>query len=200
MKSVTLAKASGEAKEVNIYFSFGYLLLGPIYSIYKGIIARGILLLLTYVAIIWKGCFPLIKKLVILTGVEASKLSFFDKLGEWYMYLLIGLLVVHLLLTFIFPRIYVKKLLKDGFVPYCEIDAQMLVRARLVKVGTIAYLASFNAIDGVQGKIKMGNSKNLAKELEELKELLKEGMLSKDEYETKRAEAIMRTATDKKKK
>ena len=171
IKSVTLAKASGEAKEVNVYFSFGYLLLGPLYSIYKGVIFRGILLLLGYVAIAWKGFFPLVKNLIVLMGAESEKLWFFDKLGEWYMYLLIGLLVVHLLLSLVFPRMYIKKLLKDGFVPYCEIDAQMLVRARLAKVGTIAYLASFKAIDGVQGKIKMGNSKNLAKELEELKEL-----------------------------
>ena len=41
----------------------------------------------------------------------------------------------------------------------------------------------------------MGNSKNLIKELDELKDLLKEGMLSKDDYEKKRAEAIMRSAS-----
>ena len=58
-------------------------------------------------------------------------------------------------------------------------------------------MSSFKAVDGVQGKIKMGNSKDLAKELEELKQLLKEGMISKDEYETKRAMAIMRSGSKK---
>jgi hypothetical protein len=89
--------------------------------------------------------------------------------------------------------------MKDGYAPYCEIDTQLLIKYKLAKVGTQCYLASFKAIDGVQGKIKMGNSKDLAKELEELKQLLKEGMLTKDEYETKRAQAIMRCGTTKKK-
>ena len=45
-----------------------------------------------------------------------------------------------------------------------------------------------------EGKIKVGNSKDLQKELDELKQLLKEGMITKDEYETKRAMAIMRNS------
>ena len=89
--------------------------------------------------------------------------------------------------------------MKKGYVPYSEIDTQILIKHDIVKVGTMCYLSSFKAIDGVQGKIKMGNSKDLDKELEELKQLLKEGMLTKDEYETKRAMAIMRSGNSKKK-
>ena len=66
------------------------------------------------------------------------------------------------------------------------------------KVGTLSYLSAFKTVDGVQGKIKMGNSKTLEKELQELKELLKEGMITKDEYETKRAMAIMRNSNKNK--
>ena len=92
----------------------------------------------------------------------------------------------------------IRKLFKKGYVPYAEIDTQILIKYNLVKVGTLCYLSSFKAVDGVQGKIKMGNSKNLEKELDELKQLLKEGMINKDEYETKRAMAIMRSSNTKK--
>ena len=199
MKTVTLARQSGESKEVNVYFSLEYLLLGPLYWLYKGIIVRGILLTLGYVAIFWKGLFGLIKQLLVNWGVSETNLAFLDTLDGWYIYLLIGLAVVHLLLAFITPRVVIKKHSKDGYVPYCEIDTQIMIKHKLAKVGTQCYLASFKAIDGVQGKIKMGNSKDLARELDELKQLLKEGMLSKDEYETKRAEAIMRSGSKKNK-
>ena len=132
-------------------------------------------------------------------GVEESNLKLFDSLNDNYLYLLIGLFVVHVILAFVTPRVIIKRTMKDGYAPYCEIDTQLLIKHKLAKVGTQCYLASFKAIDGVQGKIKMGNSKDLAKELEELKQLLKEGMLTKDEYETKRAQAIMRCGTTKKK-
>lgn len=198
MKRVTFANTNAETKEVNINFSLGYFLLGPIYYLYKVMIVRGLLLLLAYVAIIYKGFFPLIRDLLINWGVNSESLSFVDVIGDLYWYLLGILAVVHIILTLITPRFVIKKLLKRGFVPYCEIDTQILIKHNLAKVGTMCYLSSFKAIDGVQGKIKMGNSKDLQKELDELKELLKEGMISKDEYETKRAMAIMRSGSKKK--
>ena len=198
MKRVTFANTKAETKEVNINFSLGYFLLGPIYYLYKVMIVRGILLLLAYVAIIYKGFFPLVKDVLVHFGVNGENLGFFDTLGEFYWWLLGILAVVHVVLTLITPRMVIKKLLKRGFVPYCEIDTQILIKHNLVKVGTLCYLSSFKAIDGVQGKIKMGNSKDLQKELDELKELLKEGMITKDEYETKRAQAIMRSGSSKK--
>lgn len=197
MKTVTLAKSNGEVKEINVYFSLEYLLFGPLYYFYKVIIVRGLLLTFAYVVIIWKGFFQLIKQMFMSWGVAESGLVFFDKLGDWYWFLIAGLALVHVVLAFITPRLVIKRAMKDGYSPYCEIDTQILIKHKLAKVGTQCYLASFKAIDGVQGKIKMGNSKELAKELDELKQLLKEGMLTKDEYETKRAQAIMRSSTKK---
>jgi hypothetical protein len=196
MKKVTLANTNGETKEVGIHFSFGYLIFGPLYYLYKLMIVRGLLLALVYVLVLWKGLFALIKTGLVNAGVTAN-LAFLDKLGELYWWLLGALIVVHILLAFITPRAVVKKLFKKGYVPYCEIDTQMLIKHNLAKVGTLCYLSSFKAIDGVQGRIKMGNSKDLQKELDELKQLLKEGMISKDDYETKRAMAIMRSGSKK---
>lgn len=197
MKKVTLANVNGETKEVVVGFSFGYLCFGPFYYLYKLMIVRGILLLLGYIAIIFRECPLLVKDLLIKTGIAESNLTFFDKMHGAYWWLLGILAAVHVLLAFITPRAEIKKLCKKGYVPYSEIDAQLLIKHNLAKVGTLSYLGSFKSVDGVQGKIKMGNSKNLEKELEELKQLLKEGMITKDEYETKRAMAIMRSGSKK---
>ena len=91
----------------------------------------------------------------------------------------------------------IKKLLRRGYVPYSEIDAQLLVKHSLTKVGTMCYLANFKPVNGVQGKIKIENSAELSKKLEELAQLLKEGMITKDEYNTKRAEALMNVTSKK---
>ena len=86
---------------------------------------------------------------------------------------------------------------KKGFIPYSEIDAQLLVKHSLVKVGTKSYLSNFKSIRGVQGKIKIEYTEELNKKLDELAELLKSGMITKDEYNTKRAQALMNIATKK---
>ena len=196
MKRVTFANTAGETKEVNVRLSLGYLFFGPLYYFFKVMIVRGLILSLVYVAVIYRGFFPLVQDLLVKWGVEGD-LSIFDKLHDSYFWLLGVLAVVHVLLVLITPRLVVKKLFKKGFVPYAEIDTQILIKHNLAKVGTLCYLSSFKAIDGVQGKIKMGNSKDLQKELDELKQLLKEGMITKDEYETKRAKAIMRSGDKK---
>ena len=103
------------------------------------------------------------------------------------------------MLCFITPKIVVKKLLrKRGYVPYSDIDAQLLIKHSLAKVGTMSYLANYKPVHGVQGKIKIENTENLNKKLDELAQLLKEGMITKDEYETKRAMAIMRSSNKNK--
>lgn len=198
MKQVTLATREGKTEEVKLDLSLGYLLLGPIYLLIKGLVIRGVALLLVYVVFLWKGIFLLIKDLLVKWGVSASSLCFLNSLNNLYWWLLGALLVIHIVLTILVPRMRIKKLFKKGYVPYAEIDTQLLIKYNLAKVGTLCYLSSFNAVDGVQGKIKMGNSKDLDKELKELKELLKDGMISKDEYETKRAMAIMRVGKNKK--
>ena len=194
MKKVTVANTEGNAKEVNIKISFGYLLFGPFYYLAKGMIVRGILLLLLYVLVLWYGLFDLVHPLLAGANVPGMYIDWMLKVKDLYWWSVGVLAVVHVLLVFIAPRNYIKRLFKKGYVPYCEIDTQMLIKGNLAKVGTQCYLSSFKAIDGVQGKIKIGNSKDLQKELDELKELLKEGMITKDEYETKRAMAIMRNS------
>lgn len=193
MKKVTVANTAGNAKEVNVKISFGYLFFGPFYYLAKGMVIRGILLLLLYAIVLWYGVFDLIHPLLV-GLVPGMYIDWMLKVKDFYWPLLGALAVVHVLMVFIAPRKYIKRLFKKGYVPYCEIDTQMLIKANLAKVGTQCYLSSFKAIDGVQGKIKVGNSKDLQKELDELKELLKEGMITKDEYETKRAMAIMRNS------
>lgn len=199
MKKVTLCNRLGETKEVQLDLSLGYLLLGPIYLYIKGMILRAISLTLVYIVMLWKGIFSLLKDGLISLGVS-SNLEFLDTLDSLYWWLLGFLIVFHVIYALVLPRIEVKKLFKKSYVPYSEIDTQLLIKVNLAKVGTLSYLSAFKTVDGVQGKIKMGNSKTLEKELQELKELLKEGMITKDEYETKRAMAIMRVGKDKKKK
>lgn len=189
MKKVTLSNMNGETKEINIKFSFPYLFLGPIYYFAKVMIVRGLILLALYTIVILACLTPF---------VDLLKIPFLESHPNLCWWSVGVLFVVHLLLAFLTPRAVVRKLFKRGYVPYAEIDTQMLIKYNLAKVGTLCYLSSFKAVDGVQGKIKMGNSKNLEKELDELKQLLKEGMLTKDEYETKRAMAIMRSSNNKK--
>ena len=191
MKNVKLANKEGKTKKVNVRFSLAYLIFGPLYYLYKVMIVRGILLSLVYVLVIYKGLFPLIKTGLINIGINADYLTFIDKIGEIYWWLIGALVALHILLAFITPRAVIRKLLKNGYVPFSEIDTQILIKHNLVKVGTMSYLSSFKPIDGVKGKIKMENNKELDKELNELKELLKDGMITKDEYEKKRAMAIM---------
>lgn len=198
MKRVTLANINGETKEVKVDLSLGYLFLGPLYYLFKLMIIRGLFLSLVYVVILYPGSFGFIKDVLLGWNVNESKLVFLDTFANMYWWLLGILVVLHIALTFITPRLVIKRLFKKGYVPYAEIDTQILIKHNLVKVGTLCYLSSFKSVDGVQGKIKMGNSKNLDKELDELKQLLKEGMITKDEYETKRAMAIMRSGNKKK--
>lgn len=194
MKKVTLANTQGQAKEIGVRFSLGYLLLGPIYYFIKNMVVRGLLLLALYVLALWYGLFPLLHTWLISINVPNTYIDWMLQVNEFY-WIIVGVLaVIHLLLCFITPRAVIRKACKKGYVPYCEIDTQILIKHNLAKVGTQCYLSSFKAIDGVQGKIKVGNSKDLQKEIDELKELLKEGMITKDEYETKRAMAIMRSS------
>ena len=194
MKRVTLANTNGETKEINIRFSLGYFFFGPLYHFFKVMIVRGLLLSVLYFVVIFRNLSTIIKEVLIDKGIGIEELKFLDVIYDSYWWLLGVLGVIHILLTLITPRMVIKKAFKQGYVPYSEIDTQLLIKHNLAKVGTLCYLSSFKSKDGVQGKIKMGNSKDLQKELDELKQLLKEGMITKDEYETKRAQAIMRNS------
>ena len=195
---VKLIKRTGESKELSLIFSWKYLLFGPFYYLFCKMFGRFLLLSLMYVFGLWKQCGVHLVNLLTSWGVNESAVSFLKVPGEHY-WVTLGIVVgLHVVLCFITPKLVVKKMLhKRGYVPYSEIDAQLLVKHSLTKVGTIPYLANFKSVNGVQGKIKIENTAQLEKKLEELAQLLKEGMITKDEYNTKRAEALMNVASKK---
>lgn len=193
-----LIKRSGESKELSLIFSWKYLLFGPFYYLFSRLFARFLLLAVIYVFGIWKECGAHLVSLLAKWGVNESSVEFLKVPGENY-WVTLGIVVgLHVVLCFITPKIVVKKMLhRRGYVPYSEIDAQLLVKHSLTKVGTIPYLANFKSVNGVQGKIKIENTEQLEKKLQELAQLLKEGMITKDEYNTKRAEALMNVKSKK---
>ena len=161
-------------------------------------IARSLLLLVAYVFCIWRGAGKLLVDVFVALGVNSKYVSFLEIPGKYYFITLGVIIGVHLILCFVTPKVVVRKLLhKKGYVPYSEVDAQLLVKYSLAKVGTMCYLANNKPIKGVQGKIKIENSQELNKKLDELAQLLKEGMITKDEYNRKRAEALMNVVSKK---
>lgn len=192
-----LIKRSGESKELSLVFSWRYLLFGPFYYLWHKMVWRFLLLAVIYVFGIWKQCGYYLVELFVKLGVDASYVNFLKVPGDHYWITLGVVLGLHLVLCFVTPKVVIKKLLRRGYVPYSEVDAQLLVKHSLTKVGTMCYLANFKPVNGVQGKIKIENSAELSKKLEELAQLLKEGMITKDEYNTKRAEALMNVTSKK---
>lgn len=193
-----LVKRTGESKELSLVFSWGYFFFGPLYYLMYKMFFRFLLLTAVYVFGIWKGCGAKIVELLASEGVDLKYVEFLKLPGEYY-WITLGVIVgLHIVVSLVTPKIVVKKLLhKKGYVPYSEVDAQLLVKYSLAKVGTIPYLANFKPINGVKGKIKIENTEELNKKLDELAQLLKEGMITKDEYNTKRAEALMNVASKK---
>ena len=193
-----LIKRTGERKKISLLFSLGYFFLGPLYYLFNKLFFRFLFLTIIYVFCIWKQCGEYLVDLFVNIGVDSKYVEFLKIPGEHY-WITIGVIAgLHLVLSFITPKVIIKHLLhKKGYVPYSEIDAQLLVKHSLAKVGTIPYLANFKPINGVQGKIKIENTAELNKKLDELAQLLKEGMINKDEYNTKRAEALMNVKSKK---
>ena len=195
---VKLVKRTGESKELSLVFSLGYLCFGPFYYLFYKRIWRFLLLATIYLFGIWKQCGEYLVKLLVDLGVNSKYISFLEVPGKYYWITLGVVLGIHLVVSFITPKIIVKYLIhKRGYVPYSEIDAQLLVKYSLAKVGTIPYLANLKPINGVRGKIKIENTPELNKKLDELAQLLKEGMINKDEYNTKRAELLMNVKSKK---
>lgn len=193
-----LVKRTGESKDLSLIFSWGYFCFGPFYYLAYKLFWRFLGLACLYVFGIWKQCGHYLVKLFVELGVEGKYVDFLKIPGENY-WMTIGIIVgLHIVLSFLTPKVVIKNLLhKRGYVPYSEIDAQLLVKYSLAKVGTMPYLANFKPVNGVQGKIKIQNTAELNKKLEELAQLLKEGMITKDEYNTKRAEALMNVKSKK---
>ena len=193
-----LVKRTGEEKELSLIFSWGYFFFGPFYYLGYKLVWRFLLLTLVYVYGIWKNSGVLLVKLLGSWGVAEKYVSFLEILGKHY-FVTLGIIIgLHLVLCFVTPRIIIRRLVhKKGYVPYSEIDAQLLVKHSISKVGTMSYLNNNKPIKGVQGKIKIENTQELNKKLDELAELLKSGMITKDEYNTKRAEALMNVSSKK---
>ncbi len=194
-----LVKRTGEEKELSLVFSWGYFFFGPLYYLFYKFVFRFLLLAALYVFCIWKNAGVMLIKGLNLLGIQSKYLAFLKLPGQNYFITLGVIIGIHVILCFITPKVVVKKLLrKKGYVPYSEVDVQLLIKHSLAKVGTVSYLANFKPVHGVQGKIKIENTEELNKKLEELAELLKSGMITKDEYNTKRAEALMNLAANKK--
>lgn len=193
-----LVKRTGEQRELFLSFSWGYFLFGPFYYLFNGFIGRFIVLSLIYVYGVWKEAGVKLVELLMSFGIDEKYVSFLKFSSEKY-YVTLGLVIgIHLVLSFISSKVVAKVLLrKKGYVPYSEIDAQLLIKHSLAKVGTMSFLSNYKPIHGVQGKIKIENTEELNKKLEELAELLKTGMITKDEYNTKRAEVLMNIASKK---
>lgn len=193
-----LVKRSGEEKELSLIFSWGYFFFGPFYFLYYNFILRFLLASLIYTFCIWKNAGVKLVGLLTSWGVKENLVAFLEVPGKYYFITLGVIIGIHIILCFVLPKLVVKKLLhKKGYMPYSEIDAQLLVKYALAKVGTKCYLSNYKPIHGVQGKIKIENTEDLNKKLDELAELLKEGMITKDEYNTKRAEALMNVKSAK---
>ena len=193
-----LMKRTGESRELSLVFSWGYFFFGPFYYLFNKMVGRFFILTILYVFALWRNLGNLLVDLFVSWGVSESIVNFLKVPGEHY-WITIGVIVgLHIVLSFITPKIVIKKLVhKRGYIPYSEIDAQLLVKHSLVKVGTMCYLANFKPVKGVQGKIKIENTAELNKKLDELAQLLKEGMITKDEYNKKRAEALMNVSNEK---
>lgn len=195
----TLVRRTGEKKELSLVFSWGYFFFGPLYYLFYGRVFRFLLLTAVYVLGLWKQCGSVLVDLLVKWGVNLKYVEFLKVPGENYWVTLGVVLGLHVVVSFIAPKVIIKKLLhRRGYVPYSEVDAQLLVKHSLAKVGTVPYLANFKPINGVQGKIKIENTEQLNKKLDELAQLLKDGMITKDEYNTKRAEALMNVGSKKK--
>lgn len=194
----TLVRRTGEKKDLSLVFSLGYMFFGPFYYLYYKLFFKFLALGFVYTFAIWKQCGVYLAKLFVNIGVNAKFVEFLKIPGNNYWITLIVIACIHVAMCFITPRVIAKRLLKKkGYIPYSEIDAQLLVKHSLVKVGTKCYLSNFKPINGVQGKIKIENTAELNKKLKELAELLKEGMITKDEYNLKRAEALMNVKSKK---
>ena len=193
-----LIRRTGETKEMSLFFCWGYFFFGPLYFLFHGLFFRFLVLILIYAFGLWKNAGLKMIEIVQSLGVNEEFVSFLKVPGKHY-YITLGVIVgIHVLMCFISSKLVTKVLLrKKGFIPYSEIDAQLLVKHSLVKVGTKSYLSNFKSIRGVQGKIKIENTEELNKKLDELAELLKSGMITKDEYNTKRAQALMNVASKK---
>lgn len=188
---VHFSKLNGDKRSVTLGFSLFYFLFGPLYLFWRLFIVRFFILLPIYLIGIWPKCLVHFGVWLNTLGVETKFTNFLAYPYEYKLYAYIAIGLIHLVVSLIVPRIEVKRLLKKAYVPFSELDTQKLIKHNLVQVGTQSYLSSFAPIDGVGREIKVKTVKDFEFHLEQLKRLLQSGMISKDEYNTKRALIIM---------
>lgn len=186
---VNFANLSGKRKKVFLGFSIGYFLLGPIYLLFRKFFLRFLIITPIYVLLLWKGAGNYVVTLFNQMGWQTEYIDIFNSIDG--LYFLIAIAAIHIVLSMLAPRFVARKLLKRGYIPFSELDTQKLIKHNLVKIGTLSYLATFAPVNGVGGQIKVKNDKELAYHLEQLAKLLKSGMISKDEYNGRRASIIM---------
>ena len=109
-----------------------------------------------YTFCIWKDAGNMLIRLLISIGINERYLSFIAIPGNHY-YVTLGVIIgLHIVISFMASKVVISKLLRRyGYVPYSEIDAQLLVKYSLAKVGTKCYLSNNKPIKGVQGKIEV---------------------------------------------
>lgn len=189
---VNFADKTSKRKRVFLGFSIGYFLLGPIYFLFTGRFLRFIAGSLLYILLLWQGAWPYLASLVdqlnILTQVINNILSF---TSAYWRFFFIVLIVLHIFMTIRVPRLKARRLIKKGYMPFSQLDVQKLIKKNLVKIGALSYLDTFGPKDGVGGQIKVKNDRDLMFHLDQLAKLLRDGIISKDEYNEKRAMIIM---------
>ena len=193
---VNLKNNNGKIKKVNINFSFLYFLFGPLYALFKGFYLRFFLLSLLYITFILNNFLNLIFNFI--NGI-VSLPSFLEEISliplNDPIYSYIFIFIIHLVISLLTPRAIIKKALKkQDYHPLKEIDTQKLVKYNLVKIGRKSYNEIFYPKDGLIGKVKIEDEKAIKKELDNLAQLLKKGMITQDEYNQKRISLIMRTS------
>lgn len=190
---VNLKNNKGKVKKINLNFSFLYFFLGPVYFLLKGYFFRFLLSSFLYVTLIWSNFLNLIYSFLnnyIQMPSIVEEISLLPKEEPIYSFILLG--IVHLLFSILTPRVIVKKSLKKkDFHPQKEIDTQKLIKYNLVKVGRKSYDEIFYPKEGLSGKIKISDQKEIKKEIDNLAKLLKNGMITQDEYNEKRIHLIM---------
>lgn len=188
---VNFSNLTGEKKSVWLGFSFPYFFLGPLYLLFKRFIFRFLIITPIYILGIWTKGGVLLADWLNTLGITQEFTNFLTFPNTYKIYSYVALGLIHLILCVCVPRLQTRKLFKKSYVPFSELDTQKLIKHRLAKVGTLSYLSSFAPVNGVNSQIKVKNDKELAYHLEQLTNLLKSGMISKDEYNDKRAMIVM---------
>jgi hypothetical protein len=193
---VVFSNLKGDKKAVRLGFSFGYFILGPFYLLFKKRFGRFVILAALYTLGLWAGAGVQIASWLQGLGLDSKYTEFLHLPNDHYLYSVIVIALLHLIMTVYTPKIIARKILRKGYIPFSELDTQKLIKYRLVRVGCKSFLSAFTPVEGVPGKIVVHNEKEYEYHIEQITSLLRGGIITKDEYNARRAAIFM----DKKKK